>query len=137
MASIEEALVSYLTGYSGLVALVGTRVKPFHIPQSEELPCVTYMRIDTPRSMTHSSSGASGDLVTPRFQFDSWAIMLLDAQSIGSVLQAALHGKKGNIGSGSYVKKMGLIYADGGFPMEEPELKIWRWVGQYIVCAEE
>ena len=50
MTVIDEGLVSYLSGYSGLTALISTRVYAFRIPQGATLPCLTVQRISTPRS---------------------------------------------------------------------------------------
>jgi len=137
MATIEEAQVSYLLGYTALTALIGMRLKPFHIPVGSELPCLTYKRIDTPRELTHSSSGASGDVITPRFQYDSWAKTELEAQAIATVLQGAMHMKKGSIGTAPYAKTVGLIRLDGGFPIYEAEIDVWRWVSQYVIGMVE
>ncbi|PKO03043.1 MAG: hypothetical protein CVU43_04490 [Chloroflexi bacterium HGW-Chloroflexi-5] len=138
MITITDALVSYLTGYTALTALVGQRIKPFHVPAGEDLPCVTYKRIDTPRQVRHDSSGASGDVINPRFQFDCWAKTEFEAEQISMVLQAALHMKKGWIGTSPNTKKVGLIQADGGgFSIFEPDVNVWRWMSQYLIGLVE
>jgi len=48
MTVLDESLHSYLTTYSGLTALVSTKVYPFKMPEGVTLPCVTFQRIDTP-----------------------------------------------------------------------------------------
>lgn len=134
MALLEEALISYLCGYSALTALVGQRIFPFCIPQKEQLPCVTFQRVDTPHLLYHSSSGASGDPIIPRVQFDCWATSQLEAQQISMVLQGALHGKKGSIGTSPYSKTIGPTLMEGaGYPMREPEVNLWRWVTEYVI----
>lgn len=136
--TIEEALVSHLTNTAAVTALIGDRVSPFHIPQGETLPCVTYKRIDTPRQGHHQSTATGGDIVTPRFQLDSWATTELAAQGIAIVLRGALHYKKGVIGVAPYAITVGLITEDGGgFPLYEPDVALWRWVSQFVIRMAE
>jgi hypothetical protein len=99
MSVLEEGLFSYLTNYAGLTNLVSTRVYAFQMPQGVTLPCVTFQRIDTPRDLTHDTSGAGSDLAHPRFQFDAWAETYASAKAINDQLRASLNGKSGLIGS--------------------------------------
>ena len=99
MATLEEALISYLSGFAGLTTLISTRVYHMTKPQTVIYPCITFQRIDTPRVHTHDTSGASGDLAYPRIQFDAWADTYASAKAITDQLRAALNGKKGSIGT--------------------------------------
>jgi len=99
MTVLDESIYSYLANYSGLTALVSTRIYAFQIPQGATLPCVTFQRIDTPRTLTHDSSGIGNELANPRFQFDVWATTYASAKAINEQIRAALNGKTGLIGS--------------------------------------
>jgi len=99
MTVLEESLYSYLVNYTGLVALVSDRVYPFVMPDDATLPNVTFQRIDTPRELSHDSSGIGNELAHPRFQFDAWAETYASAKAINEQVRAALNGKRGLIGS--------------------------------------
>lgn len=99
MATLEEALGSYLSTYAGLVSLIGTKVYWMREPQAIVLPCLTYERIDTPRIHTHDTSGVGNDLSSPRFQFDAVAETYSAAKAITDQVRAALNGKSGTIGT--------------------------------------
>ena len=99
MTVLDESLYSYLTNYASLTSLVSTRVYPFQVPNGVTFPCVTFQRIDTPRELTHDTSGIGNDLAHPRFQFDAWAETYASAKAINEQIRAALNGKTGMIGS--------------------------------------
>lgn len=67
---IEKALVARLLSQAAVTALVGTRVHPNGLPQDPTFPAVSYTRISGVHE--HSHSGVS-NLITARFQFNSWA----------------------------------------------------------------
>ncbi len=102
MASLEQGLLSYLSTYAGLTAIISDRVYYKRLPQGVTLPCLTYWRVDTPRLHTHDVSGASGELASPRFQFDAWASDPVTCKSITDQVRAALNGKTGSIGTAPY-----------------------------------
>ena len=95
----EDALFSYLLGYAGLTTLVSTRIYPVSKTFGHGLPCMVISRIDTPHEGTMDSSGDTGDLVNPRFQFDIYAVTLKETYGIARQLKKALNGKRGNIGT--------------------------------------
>lgn len=101
--TLEESLYSYLSNYSSLTAVVGTNIFLNEILQgptaSSYLPCVVFQRIDTPRILTHDSSGSGADLARPRFQFDAYATTYAVAKSVTTILRSALNGKVGYIGT--------------------------------------
>ena len=126
MTTVEQSFESYLTGYAGLTALISTRVYPLIIPQGATLPCVTYQRIDTPRTLTHGDSGATGTLARPRIQFSSWAATLSEAMAIAYQLRAALNGKTGSMGTAPYNITVRAILVDNEMQDYEPETQLWR-----------
>ena len=72
MAEIGEVIVTKLTGYAGLSALISSRVYPGQLPQRPTLPSVTYQRVSTILVATRDNSGRA-NLERPRYQFDCWA----------------------------------------------------------------
>jgi len=67
--SFEEGLFEYLDNHAGLSREVDSRIYPLVLPQTPELPAVTYIRIDTPRLAQLENAF----LPHPRFQFSCWA----------------------------------------------------------------
>lgn len=137
MTTVEQGLVSYLTGYAGLTALVSTRIYPYMIPQDATLPCVTYQRIGTPRTLTHGDTGATGTLARPRIQFSCWAATLSSAMDIAYQLRAALNGKKGSIGTAPNNVTVRAILVDNELDDRDPETKLFRVIADYLVWQEE
>ena len=133
MTDLETGIATYLEGYAGLVALIGDRVFPTRIPQGETIPCLTFQRISTPRILTHDTSGATGDLTSPRFQFDAWATTGKVAKSITDQVRAALNGKKGVIGGVTIRAAL----AQDEAPDYIPEAKLHRSRSDYIIWYEE
>ena len=99
MATLEDALLSYLSGYAGLTTLISTRVYNTNKPQTVTYPCLVFQRVNTPRMHTHDDSGATGTLASPRFRMDAWADREDTAKKITDQVRAALHGKTGSIGT--------------------------------------
>lgn len=137
MTTLEQGLFSYLSGYAGLTAIIGTRVYPFRIPQNATIPCLTYQRMDTPRIKTHQSSGATGDLAKVRMQFDCWAITYDSAKSIADNLRAALNGKTGSIGTAPNAVTIRASLADNEIPEYVPDVDLHRVIADYFIWQEE
>jgi len=126
MSALEEGLLSYLTGYAGLTALVSTRVYLFKIPQSATLPCISFQRISTPKITTMDTSGSGNDLAYPSFQFDVWGSAYSTVKPICNQLLAALNGKTGNIGSGANIVSIQASLVTGEAPEYDPETNLYR-----------
>ena len=137
MTVLEEGLFSYLSTYGGLVPLIGARVYPMRIPQGATLPCLTYQRISTPRILTHDSSGATGDLASPRFQFDAWADTQKAAKAITDQVRAAMNGKTGEIGTApnNITIRAGLV--EDEVPEYFPDARLYRSRSDYFIWHEE
>jgi hypothetical protein len=136
MATIEQGLLSYLTGYSGLVSLISTRVYWMTKPAGVTYPCLTYQRISTPRIHTHDTSGATGTAY-PRFQFDAWATTYASAKAITEQLRAALNGKTGSIGSGANTITLMSSLVDAEVPDYDAETNLYRSRSDYIIWHAE
>jgi len=137
MTVLEEGLHSYLSTYGGLTSLISARTYPMLIPQGAVLPCLTYQRISTPRILTHQSSGATGDLAHPRFQFDAWATTQKAAKAIIDQVRAALNGKTGEIGTApnNITIRAGLV--EDEVPTYDPETKLYRCRSDFFIWHEE
>ena len=133
MVILEVGIATYLEGYAPLFELIGNRVFPMKIPQGAEIPCLTYQRISTPRILTHDTSGATGDLVSPRVQFDAWATTQLAAKIITDVLRGGLNGKTGVIGGVTIRAAL----AENEAPGWDEAAELYRSRSDYIIWQEE
>lgn len=127
---IEEAIVAYLTTYSGLSALISTRLYPLRLPENPTYPAVTYQRISGPRVQSHS--GPSG-LAFPRFQFDCYGTSYLGSKAVEKQVRAALEGYKGTMGMVNV--SSALSQDDRDF--YDPNTRIWRVSIDFIIGHEE
>lgn len=137
MSVLEEGIASYLELHADLITLIDGRVYALRIPQGATIPCLTYQRISTPRILTHDSSGATGDLISPRFQFDAWAETLSSAKAIADVLRGILNGKTGAIGTAPRAINIRVALADNEQPEYVPEIELYRCRSDYIIWYEE
>lgn len=133
MSVLEEGLTAYLKAYAGLTALVGSRIYPVKFPQTTTMPCVVFQRIDTPRELTHDSSGAAGDLAHPRFQIEAWSETYHAGKDIVDVLRSALNGKSGDLGGVTI--RAALV--DNEAVDYSPEFELYRFYCDYIIWIEE
>jgi len=137
VAILEEGIASYLQGYAGLDLLIVDRVYPMKIPQGAKLPCLTYQRISTPRISTHDTSGATGDLTSPRFQFDAWGATQKVVKQITDQVRAALNGKTGAIGTAPRQVTIRAGLAESEVPEYIPDAKLYRGRSDYFIWYEE
>lgn len=133
MTTLEEGLVAFLIADADIHAVVEDRIYPMMIPQGAVIPCLTYQRISTPRIVTHDSSGATGDLISPRFQFDAWSETQKEAKAITDALRKVLHGKTGAMGGVT----IGAALADAEEPGYDPASELFRGRSDYIIWYEE
>lgn len=137
MAVLEEGLIAYLQNLAGITSLVSTRTYGMVIPQGATLPCIVVTRISTPRTLTMDTSGATGDLTSPRFQFDAWATTQKSSKAINDALRAGLNGKTGSVGSGATTTTVRASLANEEAPTWEPEAELYRNRSEYIIWLEE
>ena len=130
---IEEALVTYLTGYAGLTALIGTRVHPLRLPETPTYGAVTYQRISAPRIQSHTGSSA---LAFPRFQFDCYATTYLGAKRVAEQLRLALDGFKGTMGGATGVA-VGSSLSQSDRDFYDPATRTWRVSIDFIIGHTE
>ena len=137
MAVLEEGLIAYLRAYGALTTLISTRTYGMMIPQGATLPCLVVQRISTARTLTHQTSGATGDLTNPRFQFDAWAETHASTKAINDAVRAALNGKTGSVGAGATTVTIRAALANEEAPTYEPEAELYRCRSEYIIWIEE
>lgn len=87
MAQLEKRIYAVLTGYTGVSALVGTRVYPLVLPQKCTFPAISYLRVSGGQQM--NLSGYSR-LEAPRIQVDAWAESYGQAKDLAAAIRAAL-----------------------------------------------
>ena len=68
MATIEQAMWSYVSSGTAISSLIGTRLHPVYVPDGVTLPAVAYQRIATRRDPAQPVS-ANNTLVMATFQF--------------------------------------------------------------------
>jgi len=134
MATLEEGIVAFLIADASVGAVVDNRIYGMVMPQGATLPCLTYQRISTPRIVTHDSSGATGDLIHPRFQFDAWGVTQKSVKAISDVIRKVLHGKTGALAGGVSIRA---AIADNEEPEFDPDSELWRSRSDYIIWYEE
>ena len=133
MTVIDEGLIAYLKTIAGVTGLVSTRIYGMLIPQGATLPCVVVTRISTPRTLTMDTSGATGDLINPRFQFDAWATTHSSTKAITDALRATLNGKTGSVGGVTIRAAL----ANEEAPTWEPEAELYRGRSEFIIWLQE
>ena len=133
MAVLEEGIAAYLIADATIGAVVDNRIYPMMMPQKVTLPCLTYQRISTPRIVTHDSSGATGDLTSPRFQFDAWGVTQKETKAISDALRTVLHGKTGAMGGVTIRAAL----AENEAPEFDPDSELYRSRSDYIIWIEE
>ena len=133
MATLEEGIVAFLIADADIHAVVEDRIYPMMIPQGATLPCLTYQRISTPRILTHDTSGATGDLTSPRFQFDAWAETQKETKAISDALRKVLNGKTGAMGGVTIRAAL----AENEVPEYDPDSELYRGRSDYIIWYEE
>ncbi len=137
MTVLEFGVGSYLSTFAGLVDLIGARVYALRIPQGATIPCLTYQRISTPRILTHDTSGATGDLSNPRFQFDAWGNTALQVKAITDQVRAALNGKTGAIGTAPNQYTIRAALVENEVAEYIPDARLHRSRSDYFIWHQE
>ena len=80
------------------------------------------------------SSGATGDLTSPRFQIDAWATTQASTKAITDLVRAGLNGHTGTTGTGVTIHA---ALANEEVPSYDPETKLYRCRSEYIIWQSE
>lgn len=94
--SIETVMVARLVGYSGLSALVGSRIYPNVMPQNVDFPAISYRRVSTTRE---SAMGSDTGIARARFQVDSYAKNYDEVRPVAEKVRAALQRWRNSSGT--------------------------------------
>jgi len=127
--SFEEGLFEYLDNHAGLSQEVDSRIYPLVLPQTPELPAVTYIRISTPRLAEFENAF----LPHPRFQFSCWAESFERAKAVAEQVRLALDVYSGAMGE--YTVEVSII--DDEHDTYEPDTGIWHSIVEAIIWYEE
>lgn len=92
--SIEAAIHGLVTGDAAVAAVIGDRLVPLSLPQSMELPALTFKMDLKNEDMT--TEGALG-LIVATFRFDCWAATHAEAVELAAALRTALQDYSGTI----------------------------------------
>jgi len=123
-----------LTSDAGVTALVGTRIYPLILPQNPTLPAISYGLISAIRDTNLSSMVG---LVEVRYQFDCWALTLLEAEAMADALRAALHGFQGPVGGSPATGNVSGSFAENERHIYEPDTEIYRISTDYFLFVQE
>lgn len=85
--SLESELYARLSGYSGLTALVSSRIYPNVAPQDVAYPYVAWRRVSAERP---PGMGSDAGIVAVRIQLDAFATSYLGARAVAEQLRLAL-----------------------------------------------
>jgi len=92
LTDFDEALVDYLLGRPGIVALVSRRIFPDYFPQSEQLPAIAYTLEDESSQQTLQGPSGMREVV---YQISVWADTRREVMAVAREVLVALNGYRG------------------------------------------
>lgn len=84
--TLGAVIAARLTGYSGVSALVGTRIYPLELPQKPTYPAIRYQRI------SNTDTNGNTALRETRWQIDCWGQTYAAATALAAQVKAAFEG---------------------------------------------
>lgn len=120
MATLEEALFTRVTGYSGLASLIATRFYPILAPQNAVIPYITYTLITDIR---FSNMGIDSPVKRDRIQLSIFAETKTQARAIHTQLRDAL--LRWRNASNPVVQD---TFLSSSYELPEPERKLFQLV---------
>lgn len=96
---IESSAASYLLSYTGLTALVSTRINPVVLPTPATYPSVTYQKIGAEDEL---GMGQDSGICEGRLQFDCWGSTYSSTKSVAVQIKKAFKNFTGNM-KGTYI----------------------------------
>lgn len=137
MANIEEAIYFILTNNADIYGTVGGRIYPLYMPDSVELPAITYQRISTVRELTHDQE--AGGLASAIFQFTVWDSDYATIREISEMIRNCLNGYKGTvtIDSGDSDIDIQASLINGEVDNYDPEVNLYWTSIDYLIKSEE
>lgn len=126
---IETDLYAYLAAYSGLTALVGTKIFPIVAPQGTARPCVVFLKVANDRKYTHTGfAGLSETRVQVSCYADAYETdgATVGALAIAAQVTAAMEAWPGAAG-------IQAVFADGERHIYEEETDVHHIPLDFIV----
>lgn len=103
--TIQEALYSYLSGYSAITTYTSNRIYPMNLPQVPKYPAITYTIISEEEVDTFEQPST---MIGPIFQFDCLATSNSTARALATVLRTRFKNLSGMIGGTAGVTVAGV-----------------------------
>lgn len=133
--NLYTALRHRLANYSGLSALVGTRVYAVKLPQNVTYPAVTYQIVGgLPR--THLMGGDDA-LAAPRVQVSAWDTSLTDAISVADQIKAALQDYSGTMGGDAGITVQHIFLESEQIDIYDSEAEVHNVAQDFLIWREE
>lgn len=134
MANIWEALPHFLLSDVTLSNLVGVKIFPMRIPQSETLPAITYQDISTVATQAHGERSA---LPRVRFQFTVHGGSVSAVTAICKALKNRLDGYRGVMGAGAFETEVDAVLFKNEISDDDTETGIMKRLQDYVIQYKE
>ena len=126
---IEQAILTQLNTFAGLIALVGQRIYYIKAPQAVIEPYVVFFKVSAQRGYYTT---ADDGIVSSRFQFSVFSTTYSEAKSITAQISLALPRGPTNIGTTPGVDIGGLYY-DNETDLYENETMLFHIACDYLI----
>ena len=126
---IEQAILTELNTFVGLIALVGTRIYYIRAPQAVIEPYIVFFKVSAQRGY-HTI--ADDGIVSSRFQFSVFSTTYYEAKQITAQISLALPRGPANIGTTPGVDIGGIFYNDET-DLFESETQLFHIACDYLV----
>lgn len=89
---LESDLTEFILEDTDISAMIDDRIYPIVLPQSPDVPALTYFRVSGARFTTMEGPN---ELMNPKFQINSWAETYSEAKTLANLVMERLHGYRG------------------------------------------
>lgn len=134
MANIYKALPHFLIADGPLNALVGSKIYPLRIPQSTDLPVITFQDVSTAVTQAHGEPSA---LPRKRFQFTIHGGTNESTDTIAKALKTRLDGYRGTMGEGLFLTEVTAVLFKNDIPDDDTETGIMRRLLDFVIQYKE
>ena len=87
--SFESTLYAYLSGYTGLTALISTKIYPDNVPQDTAPPYIFYQEVYRQKMYTHNGYNGTSEW---SIQISSFATTRASVRAIADQVSSAMDG---------------------------------------------
>ncbi len=140
-ADIGKALAYQVSQGSEVIAILGAnassngRFSPVSMPQTATFPLALYQEISGQLIHQH---GEASVLPRPRIQITCWGMTYGDVVALDRAIKAAIDGKRGNWGTGSYVTMVESCVAETTpHDDRDPETSVFQRSRDYMIMWKE